>query len=76
MSHFSPRTAAGVCKECKGVGKELKVNIPSLLDKDKTLENGGIKVWDSKTAKYYSNVIKAASTHYGFAFNEALPIKL
>lgn len=75
MAHFSFNAAVGVCEECKGVGELIGVDIPRLLNEDKTIKNGGVSFWDEAVAKYYEGVIQAASRHYNFPIDTSLPIR-
>lgn len=75
MAHFSYNTAAGICKSCKGMGEQIEVNLFELLNEDKSVAEGGVKMWDPGTAKHYLQVIKAASNHYNFSFEAASTIK-
>lgn len=75
MAHFSFNTALGVCEPCKGMGEIVDVDIPRLLDGEKTIVNGGVRFWDEKLANYYTVAIGAASNHYKFEFDRNLLIK-
>lgn len=75
MGHFSSNTTTGACKACKGIGEVIDVNFTNVLNEEKTITNNGVNFWDKATAKYYENVIQAASKHYNFTFNSDLPIK-
>ena len=75
MAHFSSNTAIGACAVCKGAGEVINVDISRLLNEEKSIRNGGVDSWDPALAKYYENVIIAASKHYNFLFNPDEPIK-
>lgn len=75
MAHFSFNALAGACEACKGVGEIVNVNLARLLNEEKSLRDGGVNMWDEQTAKYYEGVILAASRHYNFPFDPAMPIK-
>lgn len=75
MEHFSLNTTTGTCEDCKGQGEIVSVDAAKLFDDKKSLQNGGIKIWDVSLAKYKVSVIKAASKYYGFVFDEDLPIE-
>ena len=75
MSHFSSNAASGICGPCKGMGETLDVDIPSLLDGEKTIINGGVRYWEAGVANHYAKTIEAASKHYDFPFDRDLPIK-
>lgn len=75
MNHFSFNALAGACETCKGVGHIMSVDLPRLLNQEKTIRDGGVDFWGEALAKHYENVILAASKHYNFTFDPALPIK-
>lgn len=75
MAHFSFNATAGACEVCKGVGEIIQVDIPRLLNEEKTLKNGGVGFWDEAVAKYYEGVIQAAAKHYNFNFDSSLPLR-
>lgn len=75
MAHFSSNTVSGACEACKGIGEIIGINVPLLLDEEKSIRNGGVTLWDEALAKYYEGVILAASKHYNFAFGPEMPIK-
>lgn len=74
MAHFSFNAAAGACETCKGIGEKIGVDIFHVLDEEKTISNGGVKIWDPAIAKYYEGIIQAASRHYQFPFDTTKPI--
>lgn len=69
MAHFSSNTTLGACASCKGVGEIISIDISRLLHEEKTIRNGGVDYWNEALAKYYENVILAASKHYNFPFD-------
>ena len=75
MAHFSFNTLEGSCKCCKGQGEMISVDISKVLDEDKTIRNGGVKVWDTALAQYYEGVIQAASKHFDLSFDTSRPIR-
>jgi excinuclease ABC subunit A len=74
MAHFSFNAVVGACEACKGVGEIIGVDIPHVLDEEKTIRNGGVKIWEPAVAKYYEGIIQAASRHYQFPFDTTKPI--
>lgn len=58
-SSFSFNSPEGVCKHCNGLGESMEVNIPALLDLDKSLNEGAIKHKTWKVNSRYWNIIKA-----------------
>ena len=75
MAHFSFNATSGACETCKGVGEIIGVDISSLLNEEKTMRDGGVDFWDPAVAKHYEGVIHAASKHYNFPFDPAMPIR-
>lgn len=75
MAHFSFNAAVGVCEACKGMGEIIGIDIPRLLNEEKTIKNGGVIFWDEAVAKYYEGVIQAAAKHYHFHFDTGLEIR-
>ena len=75
MNHFSFNALAGACEACKGVGEIISVDLSRLLNEEKTIRNGGVDFWGEALAKHYESVILAASKHYNFPFDPAMPIQ-
>jgi excinuclease ABC A subunit len=57
-AHFSFNNASGACKQCKGIGVEITINPDSLLDYEKTINEGGIKSSNYKPGSRYFNILK------------------
>lgn len=57
-AHFSFNNAYGACKNCKGIGVEITINPDSLLDYEKTINEGGIKSSNHKPGSRYFNILK------------------
>lgn len=72
MAHFSCNTLSGACEACKGIGEVIDVDIPNLIDEEKTIANGGVKCWDPPLARYYEGIFQAAAKHYHFSFDPSL----
>jgi len=75
MSHFSFNAASGACSACKGAGEMISVDLPNILNEEKTIRTGGVNFWDEAVAKYYEGVIQAASKHYNFPFDTDAPLR-
>lgn len=75
MAHFSFNAIVGACETCRGLGVVIGVDIPRLLNEEKTLKNGGVSFWDEAVAEYYEGVIQAAAMHYGFSLDTSLPLR-
>lgn len=74
MAHFSFNAGAGACEACKGLGEKIGVDIYHVFDEEKTIREGGVKIWDPALAKYYEGIIQAANRHYQFPFDTTKPI--
>jgi excinuclease ABC subunit A len=75
MAHFSFNAIVGACEVCKGVGEIIGVDIPKVLNVEKTIKNGGVNFWDEALAEYYVGIIQAAAKHYNFPFDTSLSIR-
>lgn len=75
MAHFSFNALSGACETCKGVGEIISLDIPNLLNEEKTIEKGGVSFWDQAVAEHYAGVIRAATKHYNFLFDTTIPIR-
>lgn len=75
MAHFSFNAIAGACEACKGAGEIIGIDIPKLINEEKTIQNGGVSFWDEALARYYEGVIQAAAKHYHFPFDSNLKIR-
>lgn len=75
MAHFSFNATSGACESCKGVGEIISIDIPKLLREENSIRDGGVDFWDQGVAGHYVGVIEAASRHYQFPFDTAVPIK-
>jgi excinuclease ABC subunit A len=75
MAHFSFNALEGACKECKGVGQIISIDISCLLNEEKTMRDSGVDFWNEPLAKHYENVILAASKYYNFSFDPTISIK-
>jgi len=70
LSELSPRlfsfnSPLGACAECDGLG-ETEIFDPELfINKDVSLEDGAIRVWDRRNV-YYQQLLKALAKHYKF----------
>jgi len=57
-AHFSFNNPYGACKNCKGIGVEITINPDSLLDYEKTINEGGVKSSNYKPGSRYFNILK------------------
>jgi excinuclease UvrABC ATPase subunit len=52
-NHFSFNSPEGMCENCSGTGKATKIEINSLIDWDKSINDGGILFSDFKINSIY-----------------------
>lgn len=60
-SHFSFNNPHGACKQCKGIGAEVTINPESVLDYEKTLNEGALKNSTYKVGSRYFNILKTTN---------------
>jgi excinuclease ABC A subunit len=60
-SHFSFNNPHGACKKCKGIGAEVTINPESVLDYEKSLNEGAIKSTTYKVGSRYFNILKTTN---------------
>lgn len=58
-SAFSFNSPEGVCEHCNGLGESMEIDLPSLIDLDKSLNEGAIKHKTWKVDGRYWNIIRA-----------------
>lgn len=57
---LSPNTSAGACPVCKGLGYVATIDINAIVDTQRSIENGGIKIWKNKSnSDYYKQLLIA-----------------
>jgi excinuclease ABC subunit A len=74
MAHFSFNASTGACEICNGLGETIGIAIPSLIDEEKTIKNGGVRFWEKAVSEHYVRVIQAAGKHYDFPFDPNVKI--
>ena len=62
---FSFNNPQGACPECDGLGMHETVDINKIIDKDLSINEGAILVYNNATSTYYPSLIKCACEHYG-----------
>ncbi len=75
MAHFSFNKPEGACPTCTGLGSVQQVNLKRLVDEQKSIAGGAVSGWEPVYINYQTNTLRAASAHYGFAFDLSLPVK-
>jgi len=58
LSHFSFNSPTGACADCHGLGSLLSFNEGSVIDTDKTIEDGAVLPWGQDS--YYHFVLMGA----------------
>uniref|UniRef100_UPI0026397C6D excinuclease ABC subunit A n=1 Tax=Clostridium sp. TaxID=1506 RepID=UPI0026397C6D len=61
---FSYNNPRAWCEKCKGIGEEYIVDIDKVIDKNKSINDGGILYWNETNKDYYSKLIKEVSNYY------------
>ncbi|RDW16217.1 excinuclease ABC subunit UvrA [Oceanobacillus chungangensis] len=76
-SHFSYNTLEGACPTCSGLGYVTDIHLASVFKEDLSLKEGAVAIgmWNGSYGEYQRQILKAASEHYGIAFDEDLPLK-
>lgn len=64
---FSFNSPQGACPECAGLGNKMYFD-PKLVvpDHTKTLNDGALHPWGSRSDNYYFQMLKSIASHYGF----------
>ena len=62
---FSFNNPQGACPECDGLGMHETVDINKIIQKDLTINEGAIIVYNNATSTYYPSLIKCACEHFG-----------
>lgn len=64
-THFSYNKSEGACQTCSGIGEEIQINWPAVIDESKTLEEGALLFLDKGYQNYVYGILKK-----GFQFYE------
>ena len=75
MANFSFNKPEGACPACTGLGVVRQVDVTRLVDESKSLAEGAVFGWQGPQAEYYSKILKAAASWFGFGFDLDLPVK-
>ncbi|AMB99427.1 ABC-ATPase UvrA [Aerococcus urinaehominis] len=62
---FSFNAPFGACPDCDGIGSRLEVNLDLALKPEKSLADGALVPWDSKTSNYYPQMMTQAAQAFG-----------
>ena len=64
---FSFNSPYGACENCDGLGVKKEFDPDLILDKEKSIEDGGIIPWASSSSRYYPALLKAIAEEYNFS---------
>ena len=62
---FSFNNPQGACPECDGLGMHETVDVNKIIQKDLSINEGAILVYNNATSTYYPSLIKCACEHFG-----------
>lgn len=80
-THFSYNTREGACPACQGLGHRLDIRLEGVVDKEKSLEDGAVALWEYRMKDYMVEAVTAAFAHYrlpyapGTPFGRLLPLQ-
>ncbi|GAB4172219.1 MAG: excinuclease ABC subunit UvrA [Geothermobacteraceae bacterium] len=64
---FSFNNPYGACPDCSGLGTRMYFDAELVVpDPERSLRDGAIAPWESRTGYYYQNLLEALAEHYGF----------
>ncbi|CCU80112.1 Excinuclease ABC subunit A [Halanaerobium saccharolyticum subsp. saccharolyticum DSM 6643] len=64
---FSFNSPYGACENCDGLGVKKEFDPDLILDKEKSIDDGGIIPWASSSSRYYPALLKAMAEEYDFS---------
>ena len=68
-NNFSFNSPKGACSNCNGIGYTNEINIDKIIiDKNKSIENGGISVLENKKGTWIYKQIEVIAKKYKFQF--------
>src|SRR6056297_604393 len=70
---FSFNSPYGACPTCDGLGVDKEFEPDLILDKERSIEDGGIIPWRNTRSRYYPRILEALAEEYGFS--RKTPIK-
>ena len=62
---FSFNNPQGACPDCDGLGMHETVDVNKIIQKDLTINEGAIIVYNNATSTYYPSLIKCVCEHFG-----------
>jgi excinuclease ABC subunit A len=75
MASFSFNKPDGACPACTGLGTIYTADLLKILDEEKSLMDGAVRIWDPLNAARYIEILRAAGRHYGFDFDRSVPLR-
>jgi len=75
MANFSFNKPAGACPTCTGLGTVHQADLSRLVDEQKSIPNGAVTGWDPFHIKYYTPILQAGASYYGFNFDFSRAVK-
>ncbi|MFW6256788.1 MAG: excinuclease ABC subunit UvrA [Bacillota bacterium] len=63
---FSFNSPYGACPNCDGLGIKKEFDPDLILDREKSISEGGILPWRNSSSKYYPQLLEALAEEYGF----------
>jgi len=64
---FSFNSPYGACDNCDGLGIKKEFDPDLLLDREKSINEGGLIPWKNSTSRYYPQLLKALAEAYDFS---------
>ncbi len=64
---FSFNSPYGACDNCDGLGVKKEFDPDLILDREKSIADGGIIPWASSSSRYYPALLKAMADEYDFS---------
>ncbi len=62
---FSFNSPYGACPDCSGLGMKMEIDPEMVIDKSRSLNEGGIKVWSADQESWSLQYLRAVAKHYG-----------
>ncbi|MGX7111849.1 excinuclease ABC subunit UvrA [Gemella cuniculi] len=70
---FSFNNPQGACSACDGLGMHETVDVNKIIQKDLSIEDGAVVVYNTATSTYYPSLIKSVCEH--FKIDMTIPFK-
>ena len=64
---FSFNSPYGACENCGGLGVKKEFDPDLILDREKSIADGGIIPWSSSSSRYYPALLEAMADEYDFS---------